>query len=1319
VDTNNPSKYIAGLIPFVGTAVWWGSISPYQKAGSLLFDVAAGGGFLAAGTKAVSAGVRSGLTLGSAVKTVAKEAISNPLAMLIHPDKVFSSYYQATARDWARGWGVAPDWMPDWVAGTTVQVPETVLVTPVAGKSRSVAKVFSSAPSKTSELQGALRGVMGESLKSGSMFLSVKDYYKGLVESFTSRGPKAASNVGREGRYVTYTSPSGRIDLATTGLQDVLGGNTLMHASRHGLYFSDSRGLRIGDKGLLYEKDLKAVKDSGTTLAPKTEISSSIFDRTLESAKSFPEGVVLEDTLGNMWVVEKAQGYAPGDPLGKELVNYKPDGSLGPVYDMFSNEAIQVLATSRVSSFLSPLDKIVKADVPADLRQGFTTGEKGVQSGLFYGSSELQVGFEDVLREIPLLDQHGKIVLNAQGQPVLLLDEKGQPVLLPYAKDQRGGVLIRDIDLKSIPKDVDDYMRSSSSPQEAAKRLTEKLNSGALEPGFYAVPRTLGPGRVEFEVVSYGVKVIPDVKGREITFVTSNGDVHHYPIMGVGKNPQKLSLMQAVRLKALGEINWIRDIKPVRDPQSGFGIPKPEEIAALDNYYSLESTPGILNGDKIGPDGLIDSTATLGVEPNVGGSVRRDIAVVAYNPRTKEFLFVQDKMEQDAGVHGAITGGVDPTWSTMQLNALASAFSEGGFTPTSITILPPIGSKANPHAVKGCYVAIVTGDFSNLKTLFGKNEITSYIKWDGHTPFESYAFTKDLMTGLKEAGVFPDIHPDAIKIFDGDWKGQVIADKANRDLDYGTRLKGVDAYKIETEIRMPTWASMRPEYMSLLDRPEYYLDKGVTTEIKNVGKASMAQTYTADFTQEAMASRFKNDPLFQVSKVVWTPREKPGLVLRPGESFDSAFSKTETWQGYSLGKSGTGKSGFGFTWGMPGIGFGGLSTGPDLGSTLRGMGSRISSMVDTIKGGFGKLSTSIPKDTSRTSTSFKSEALVSTPSLGMAPELKTTAEALKFTEGTPLLDYKELGLNEYGIRQQIAERVVPASAVGQLEYGKSLLQYSGYPSVTGYGPKYPGGSPVYPSTNIPTGSLVYPSKGSYPSYPGTPPTSSYPGLPPSYPGGPPTYPGAPPPGGPNPPVDTPRPPVRPNIPSFPPSYDYPPKYSKRKGGGGGRKPPAEEVKKVILETKPVPWNVGETTPPGGTPWELNQVAKIEAIPLKEGWKFNHWEGDIPLVDSNKNPATVLMFKDRKCRAVFTKGPTMKMVNMGPNDIQVFLPKVTYKENVLTERQVFSLGGKERPLTRRNPAAYGEPYFRDTELKTSRYVMNTPVNKTLRPEVTRV
>jgi hypothetical protein len=96
-----------------------------------------------------------------------------------------------------------------------------------------------------------------------------------------------------------------------------------------------------------------------------------------------------------------------------------------------------------------------------------------------------------------------------------------------------------------------------------------------------------------------------------------------------------------------------------------------------------------------------------------------------------------------------------------------------------------------------------------------------------------------------------------------------------------------------------------------------------------------------------------------------------------------------------------------------------------------------------------------------------------------------------------------------------------------------------------------------------------------------------------------------------------------------------------------------------------------------------------------------------------------MFKDRKCRAVFTKGPTMKMVDMGPNSIQVFLPKVTYKENVLTERQVFNLGGKERPLTRRNPAAYGEPYFRDPEMKTSRYVINTPVNQTLRPEVTRV
>jgi hypothetical protein len=1313
IDTTSPWMYAAGLIPIVGTALWAGQMTTTQLIGSSLFDLAAFGGFLASGAKAISVGTRAGMTFKESASGVFKEVVSHPLAAILNPDKVMHQYWGATLRDWATGWGVGPDWMPNWVAGTAVRVPETVMSAPVPRGTTLVTKIFGSAPSKTVELQTGLRAVAAESLRPGGMFPSIKEYYRGLVESLSGRAAKAPTGATREGRYITLESPSGRIDLATTGFQDVLGGGLIFHASKEGVFFPESRGLKVGDKGLLYDKDVAAIKASQPGTAPvRPDLKGDVFDRTLEYAKDVPVGTVLEDSGGIVWGVERAAGYAPTDKMGKELVQYNADGSLGTIRDMFSKEALTTVATSKVYGFFDPVARLEKVTVPIDIRQGIVTGEKGWQSGLFFGAPELYVGFEDVYRTL----------LDKGGQP--LLNEKGQPLMRSYEKGQRGGLIIRGVVVKDITPKVDTFVRGTKRPEEAAARFAMALDAGELEPGFYAVPRVLGPGRVEFEIVSWGVPLVPGAKARSITFKDS--EIHTYHVMGAEGAPEKLSLSQAARAKALGEYNWIRDMGGVRPQQSLWGRMSPEDLARIDAALSVEVSPGRLQGDVFNSDGTIVSTATLGNEPHVGGLVRRDIAVIAVDRQTGDILLVQDKTEAKAGVHGLLTGGVDSTWPTLELNAFASAFSEGGFIPEGVVVLPPTSGKANPHAIKGAYVALVYGRFDDLSPLFGKAEITSAVRWDRYSPITTYAFAKDVLQGLKEAG-FIDFKSSALRVYKEDWKGKVIADPVNRDFGYGTRIKAQDSYRVQTEFRMPSWTALRPEYSKVLSDPHYFIDPEIPAKLKNVGKASVAETFTQDFSKESAASAFGKvattpqeklkTELFQVSKVLWAPKELPSIELKVGENLVDVLNSTRgTAPARTPGIGGP----FSFTWGLPGLGFGGiggrgfaipqfLSKGM---SQVRGVATRgIRALHVRMKETAFSVGSGVKEATGRSASELSGGSTVSTGGKAAAVEsVQALLERLATQEreeslmGRGVRDIDRI--DEYerayqNVRERQKEMVIPASAVAQLEYGMRALQYGGAYGRSGYGR-----GPVYGRPSYPGASLI-----PAPTYPGISregeaPSISYGGYPgPRYPGGgTPSYPGKYPPPPPPPPPKIPPefPPPPPRITTTTTTTDTSISYETRdKGQPVPRiRKKLKNDKKVILETRPVPYYAGTVDPRGATPWEVKQIAKVVAKTKEPGWKFDHWEGDVPMVDSHKNPVTLLMFKDRKISAVFTKGETIEPTGRKLKDVPIFMPKLVYEENVL-ERYEGNLpvGKKVHSGFRRRPAAYGEREAQTLRIKS--------------------
>jgi hypothetical protein len=396
------------------------------------------------------------------------------------------------------------------------------------------------------------------------------------------------------------------------------------------------------------------------------------------------------------------------------------------------------------------------------------------------------------------------------------------------------------------------------------------------------------------------------------------------------------------------------------------------------------------------------------------------------------------------------------------------------------------------------------------------------------------------------------------------------------------------------------------------------------------------------------------------------------------------------------------ESRFGITSGLPGIGFGGIGR-PDVWGAARDF---IASAGGRMKETAFSVGSGVKEATGRSASELSGGSTVSTGGKAAAVEsVQALLERLATQEreeslmGRGVRDIDRI--DEYerayqNVRERQKEMVIPASAVAQLEYGMRALQYGGAYGRSGYGrgpvygrPSYPGASlipaPTYPGISREGEAPSTPYSGSlkYPEHTG----QGYSGK-----------------------FDkkdtqtdkkigvTPIPRITTTTTTTDTNISY---ETRDKGQPGGRiRKKLKNDKKVILETRPVPYYAGTVDPRGATPWEVKQIAKVVAKTKEPGWKFDHWEGDVPMVDSHKNPVTLLMFKDRKISAVFTKGETIEPTGRKLKDVPIFMPKLVYEENVL-ERYEGNLpvGKKVHSGFRRRPAAYGEREAQTLRIKS--------------------
>jgi len=125
-------------------------------------------------------------------------------------------------------------------------------------------------------------------------------------------------------------------------------------------------------------------------------------------------------------------------------------------------------------------------------------------------------------------------------------------------------------------------------------------------------------------------------------------------------------------------------------------------------------------------------------------------------------------------------------------------------------------------------------------------------------------------------------------------------------------------------------------------------------------------------------------------------------------------------------------------------------------------------------------------------------------------------------------------------------------------------------------------------------------------------------------------------------------------------------------------------RKVSLITISSPKDSGKTTPKSKPSIPRGSKVKIHASAGK-GWRFDHWEGDIPKGQEKRTTTTITMDQDKFIVGVFkskvtTGFPTPDLFE--EPYLEIGLPKLVYEERV-TEREIHPISGKKSKKSKRS------------------------------------
>ena len=303
------------------------------------------------------------------------------------------------------------------------------------------------------------------------------------------------------------------------------------------------------------------------------------------------------------------------------------------------------------------------------------------------------------------------------------------------------------------------------------------LSSGRAEAGAYGPAKTFKSGvygeLLELEAMSpYGTKFIRIKSLRSRILGVKAGDFITtvegmvVPIFRFAEKGAKVPKITLVDLAAI-RIESISFALQKLLGKKGFVVEGRVQLAK--NIKAMAQTEVInkglkLRGDKFNEHGYIETTATGGKHPKLGGLVRRRVSGVVVNRKGK-ILLVTDKVEPK-GLYGLPGGRIDAFGKLGKTEGVPGISVEGafhgqvksevGFGVKNSQMMPNYMGKANRHSLRGSYVVLADARLGRINRFKfqpkNRPELRDALWWDGKSEIGVTPATYDVLMGMLKAG---------------------------------------------------------------------------------------------------------------------------------------------------------------------------------------------------------------------------------------------------------------------------------------------------------------------------------------------------------------------------------------------------------------------------------------------------------------------------------------------------------------------------------------------------------------------------------------